>query len=90
MGKDEKRLALFRKAKANPQSLKFDELVDLAELYGFILDRTKGSHRQYVREDDPYGMMTFQPDPKDKKMAKRYQVAHLVKFIEETFPEEET
>ena len=26
---------------------------------------------------------------RDKKMAKRYQVAHLVRFIEENFPEEE-
>lgn len=83
MGRDERRRALFRRAKARPQSVTFEELLELAVCYGFTHDRTRGSHRQYVREDDPYGMMTFQPDSKDKKMAKRYQVAQLVRFVEE-------
>jgi len=78
----DKKLKLFSKAKRSPQSISFQEIQELAMLFGFIFDTQKGSHVQYKRRDDPYGFMNFQPRKNDKKMAKVFQVRQLIKFIE--------
>jgi len=78
-----KKQQLYARAKSSPGSIKFKELTKLAEYFGFELDHVSGSHHQYKRSDDPYGFMNFQPRPREKKMAKIFQVRQLVKFIDE-------
>ncbi|MCK5685401.1 type II toxin-antitoxin system HicA family toxin [bacterium] len=80
MGKKEK---LYTKAVNSPEGLKFKELCSLAELYGFELNRIKGSHHFYKRSSIPKLIMNFQPFPTDKKMAKPFQVKQLLAAIEE-------
>jgi len=87
---NKKAKALLEKAKESPQSISFREVQKLAEYFGFVFDSQNGtSHVQYKRRDDPYGFMNFQTNPKDKKMAKVYQVRQLVKFITNNNLEEE-
>lgn len=78
-----KKLRLYQAAKANPQNTKFLDLLKLAGYVGFVHDRTKGSHQQFKRSDDPKQLIPFQPDKRDKSKAKPYQVRLLVNFIEE-------
>lgn len=78
-----KKQRLFEAAKSNPQGMKFSDLEKLATYVGFSLNRTRGSHRQYKRLDDPKDLISFQPDKNNKSMAKKYQVQQLVNFIEE-------
>jgi len=78
-----KKKDLFQAAKSNPSNVKFSDLLRLAEQFGFVHDRTKGSHVMYKRSDNPSHLIPFQPDPKNKKMAKPYQVRLLLNFIEE-------
>jgi predicted RNA binding protein YcfA (HicA-like mRNA interferase family) len=72
MGKTEK---LLEKAKRNAKNLPFDELCALAVGFGFIHDRTKGSHRIYTR-DGWTGILDFQP--REDGSAKPYQVRQLL------------
>ena len=74
---------LFESIKNNPQGTKFSNLTKLATYVGFVLDRTKGGHKQYKRSDDPSILISFQPDKRNSSMAKGYQVKQLINFIEE-------
>lgn len=69
---------LLEKARRSPANLRFDELCQLAECYGFVQARTKGSHRIYKRPGWR-GVLTFQDD---KGKAKPYQVRQLLQVIE--------
>jgi hypothetical protein len=44
---------ILAKAQASPHNLHFGEFVRLVEAYGFVLKRTRGSHRLYSREQVP-------------------------------------
>jgi len=60
-------------------AISFRDFERLLTAFGFVLDRVKGSHRQYVHPDvlRPFPV---QPAGKD---AKRYQVRELLDLIEE-------
>lgn len=46
-----RRRKLLLKAMNNPSGLRFEEFESLIESFGFLLDRQRGSHRLYVRDD---------------------------------------
>ena len=69
---------LYRKLKRNPKDVRFAELCRAAELFGFKLRGSKGSHRIYVREGIRE-LLNFQ-DVKGK--AKPYQVRQFLKVVE--------
>jgi predicted RNA binding protein YcfA (HicA-like mRNA interferase family) len=60
-------------------TLAFRDFERLLEAFGFRLDRTRGSHRQYVHPGAPF-VLTVQPDGKD---AKRYQVRQFLDMVAE-------
>jgi len=57
----------------------FREFVTLIEAFGFISDRTRGSHQVFVHPDCPRPLVV-QPDGKD---AKRYQVRQFLDMVKE-------
>jgi predicted RNA binding protein YcfA (HicA-like mRNA interferase family) len=61
------------------RSISFRDFVALVEAFGFIYQRSKGSHRSYRHPDCPR-LLVIQPDSGD---AKRYQVREFLEFIEE-------
>lgn len=71
---------LLLSAKDRPQNLRFKELCQLAECYGFTLARQRGSHFIYKVPGYPK-VMNFQELPDGK--AKPYQVKELLKAIED-------
>ena len=60
------------------RSISFRDFERLLRAFGFVLDRTVGSHRQYVHPAIPRAF-PVQPAGKD---AKRYQVRELLEFVE--------
>ncbi|MDI1296962.1 MAG: type II toxin-antitoxin system HicA family toxin [bacterium] len=60
------------------RSLAFRDFERLLRALGFELDRTTGSHRQYVHNKVPRPF-PVQPDGKD---AKRYQIRELLELVE--------
>lgn len=72
-------LDLYNEAKNNPAGLRFTELQKLCKCAGMWLDRTKGSHYIYKREN-PSFMFSIQ-EMQDGK-AKPYQVRQLLEFID--------
>lgn len=58
--------------------ISFRDFVRLLEAFGFVHDRTVGSHRQYVHPLVPRSF-PVQPVGKD---AKKYQVRELLEIIE--------
>ncbi|MCC7002001.1 MAG: type II toxin-antitoxin system HicA family toxin [Gemmatimonadaceae bacterium] len=75
--------ALRAKAQNNPNGLRFTELCALAECFGWVLDRTRGSHCVYKRAGEMRAMV-FQ---NFKGSAKPYQVNQLLKAID-SLPDE--
>lgn len=73
MGRFEK---LLQRATEAPRNLRFSDLCTLAEMAGFVFDRSAGSHKIY--KHSTYGMMNFQ-DVNGK--AKPYQVKQLLDCI---------
>lgn len=69
---------LLRRAKANPAGIRFSELCQLAECFGFVHRRTRGSHWIYVRPGWRYPISLQD----DHGMAKPYQVRQLLATIE--------
>lgn len=65
---------LLARARGNPAGLRFSELCRLAEAFGFVFQRQKGSHRIYAHEP-LREIMNFQ---EDAGMAKAYQVRQLL------------
>jgi predicted RNA binding protein YcfA (HicA-like mRNA interferase family) len=69
---------LLQKAQNQPRGLRFEELLRLAECYGFRFTRQRGSHRQY-RHDELGVSIPLQPDKNGK--AKEYQVGQVLGYI---------
>ncbi|HEX8654005.1 MAG TPA: type II toxin-antitoxin system HicA family toxin [Allosphingosinicella sp.] len=61
------------------RTISFRDFERLLEAFGFIHDRTVGSHRQYVHARVPFAL-PVQPDRKD---AKRYQVRQFLGIVRE-------
>ncbi|MDR3673256.1 MAG: hypothetical protein P4L36_20590 [Holophaga sp.] len=70
---------LLAKARNNPAGLRFSELCGLAECCGWVLARSKGSHRMYKKVGD-IKLMDFQEAENGK--AKPYQVGQFLAAIE--------
>jgi len=64
--------------------MRFSEVCQLAECYGFEFARQKGSHRMY-KKPGRTGLMNFQDD---RGKAKEYQVKQLLAVIEEIIGQE--
>lgn len=65
---------------ANPRgSVRFRDFQRLLEAFGFVLDRTSGSHHQYAHPKVPR-ILSIQPRGKE---AKSYQIEQFVAMIEE-------
>lgn len=71
---------LLRKALSAPNNLRFTEILNLAEAFGFRLSRTSGSHHIFihprVRE-----LVNLQ---EVKGKAKPYQVGQFLQLVENT------
>jgi len=69
---------ILRKALTAPNNLRFSEMVNLAEAFGFRLSRTSGSHHIFahpgVRE-----LVNFQ---EVRGKAKPYQVGQFLQLVE--------
>jgi predicted RNA binding protein YcfA (HicA-like mRNA interferase family) len=74
-----RRRKLFLKAMNNPQGLRFGEFIALIEAFGFQLDRQRGSHRLFVRED-VRELVNVQPRAAGK--AKRAQVREFLDLVQ--------
>lgn len=61
------------------RSIAFRDFIALIEAFGFVHDRTKGSHQSYTHPQCRRPLVV-QPMGKD---AKRYQVRELLDMIEE-------
>ena len=70
---------LLERARSSPANLRFEEVCDLAECYGFVFARQAGSsHRIYKRPKWPK-VMNFQ---NRNGKAKAYQVRQLLEAID--------
>lgn len=70
---------LYAKALRSPGSLRFEEACRLAECFGFVFARQKGSHRMYTYPGLPRPL-NFQNVNGE---AKEYQVQQLLNRVEE-------
>jgi predicted RNA binding protein YcfA (HicA-like mRNA interferase family) len=71
---------LYQKLLQAPgQIITFGDFEKLLRAFGFHLERTVGSHRQYVHPDVPYPL----PVQPERKEAKRYQVRQFLDIVEE-------
>jgi hypothetical protein len=70
--------ALLEKARNNPGGLRFAELCSLAECFGWVFNRVRGSHHIYKRSAHIQAM-NFQDF---KGFAKAYQVKQLIRAID--------
>jgi predicted RNA binding protein YcfA (HicA-like mRNA interferase family) len=61
------------------RSVDFRDFIAMVEAFGFMLARTKGSHRSFAHPSCPK-LLVLQPNGKD---AKRYQVREFLDMIEE-------
>ena len=66
------------KTKVAPKNIRFAEMVNLVEGFGFKLSRSAGSHHIFARPDIPE-LVNLQ-DVKDQ--AKPYQVKQFLKLVE--------
>jgi hypothetical protein len=73
------RRKLLLKALNNPQGLRFGEFVSLIESFGFVLDRQRGSHRLFVREDV---REFFNIQPRGDGKAKAAQVREFLTLVQ--------
>lgn len=64
--------------RSNSRSISLRDFEGLLRAFGFELDRTTGSHRQYVH---PLLRRTFPVQPTGKD-AKRYQVREFLELVE--------
>lgn len=61
------------------RSVSFRDFERLLTAFGFVHERTRGSHRQYAHPLVPH-VLTINPDGHE---ARRYQVRLLLEFVEE-------
>lgn len=60
------------------RSVSFRDFVAMVEAFGFVHQRTKGSHQSYIHPDCPR-LLVIQPLGKD---AKRYQIREFLDLVE--------
>ena len=71
---------LYQRLLDNPRRvISFREFERLLLAFGFVLDRTVGSHRQYVHPEIARPL----PVQPGRKEAKRYQVVQFLELVEE-------
>ena len=70
---------LYEKLVATRGPIPFRDFERVLKAFGFTLDRTVGSHRQYVHPRIPRSL-PIQPEGKD---AKRYQVRQFLELVEQ-------
>lgn len=70
----------LEEARANITSLRFGNLCALAECFGWVFIRQRGSHRMYKRTGSTI-LMNFQEDRNGR--AKPYQVRQLLAAIDD-------
>jgi predicted RNA binding protein YcfA (HicA-like mRNA interferase family) len=69
---------LYEELKYNPKNIRFKRLCKIAEAFGFVMRKGKGSHHIFTRPDITE-LLNFQ---NIKGKAKPYQVKQLIKIIE--------
>jgi predicted RNA binding protein YcfA (HicA-like mRNA interferase family) len=74
-----RRRKLLLKAMNNPQGLRFGEFTSLIQAFGFVLDRQRGSHHLFVRED-VRELVNVQPRSDGK--AKTAQVKEFLDLVQ--------
>ena len=70
---------LFERARNNPRGLSFREFERLLDAFGFVNERTVGSHRHYVHPKVP-DILTVLSDGKD---VKPYLVRRFLAMIDQ-------
>ena len=73
-----KKQRLYEEIKRNPKNIRFQKICKIAEAFGFIMRKGKGSHHIFVRPGVEE-LLNFQ---NVKGKAKPYQVKQLIKIIE--------
>ena len=73
-----KRKRLLLKIIEGSKNIRFDDMVNLVEGFGFCLSRVKGSHHIFIHSDIPE-LVNLQ-DVKGE--AKPYQVKQFIKLVE--------
>jgi predicted RNA binding protein YcfA (HicA-like mRNA interferase family) len=73
-----KKQKLLEKILNSQKNIRFDELVLLAQYFGFETDRINGSHHQ-MRHRTLAIKLNIQPN---QEKAKAYQVRQLIEYIE--------
>lgn len=73
-----KRRKLLQKIIGGSKNIRFSEMVNLVEGFGFKLSRTDGSHHIFTRPDIPE-LVNLQ---KVKDQAKPYQMRQFLKLVE--------
>jgi len=71
---------LYMRVASAPANARFEDVVRLAEAVGFVLMRTRGSHRLFGHPDLPGLRLNLQPV---RGQAKEYQVKDLLRTIEQ-------
>ena len=79
MAKAEK---IYAKALNSTANIRFSELIKLTKAVGFTFRKQRGSHLSYRHPDHP-STMNYQPDKRNRGMAKPYQVSQLLAAIED-------
>ena len=72
------RRKILQKILAGSKNIRFSDMVNLVEGFGFILSRTDGSHHIFSRPDVPE-LVNLQ---KIKGQAKPYQMRQFLKLVE--------
>jgi predicted RNA binding protein YcfA (HicA-like mRNA interferase family) len=70
---------LQRLSSGSFNNIRFSEFTDLAEGYGFTLDRTCGSHQMF-RHPEIGAKLNLQPDGRE---AKPYQIRQFLRLVEQ-------
>ena len=73
-----KRRKLLQKIIGGSKNIRFEEMVNLVEGFGFKLSRTDGSHNIFTRHDIPE-LVNLQ---NSKGQAKPYQMRQFLKLVE--------
>ena len=74
-----RRQLLKRLTQGALRNVPFSDIVNLAEGFGFELDRVRGSHHLFIHADVPE-VLNLQPE---SGQAKPYQIRQLLRIVEE-------
>ncbi len=72
------RKKILQKILASSRNIRFSDMMNLVEGFGFTLSRTDGSHHIFTRQDIPE-LVNLQ---KIKGQAKPYQIRQFLKLVE--------